>query len=436
MSEAIALQTPLHWSILFSRLVLVWKVTICQSDCIMRMPVSTASMLLALLSVWVTIAQSLHASESRNRRILYNLDGDSCLTLKAGRIGPGPLTTSDLTQLVSELTRPGSQVDTLLVCVNAQVMYYPTRVGTMRGALSSPEERAKWSANERQRFANIDGFFRAGVDPYAVIIGEARRRGVEVLLTFRMNDDHGNDFLRTAFWRDHPEFQLGRGALDFAHAGVRDYVFRLIEEAVQRYDVDGLELDFQRFPTFFKAGRVEDHTAAMNGLVERVRQMLDGEGTRRGRRLVLAARSPSAYGQSRPTYEQAVSATTGCDPAHWARRGWIDFLTVSDWLFTSDTLDIKTWRRRVPGIPIYGAIQPETKPSARGTRCEFCLGAVGYRKAARERWADEAAGIYLFNFFTTREWPEPIEPPFEVLAQIGDVKTLALSEQEDALHKP
>ena len=50
----------------------------------------------------------------------------------------------------------------------------------------------------------------AGIDPYAVLLAEARRRGLEALLTFRVNDAHGNDFLRTAFWREHPEYPPGQ----------------------------------------------------------------------------------------------------------------------------------------------------------------------------------------------------------------------------------
>ncbi|MGE3310968.1 MAG: hypothetical protein AB7O66_13445 [Limisphaerales bacterium] len=360
------------------------------------------------------------ATTPRTRRILYNLDGDSCMTLRAGRTGPGPITAADLTNLVAEITRPGSQLDTVLVCVNAQVMYYPTAVGTLRGTRSTPEERARWSSHERQRFANLDAFFAQGLDPYAVLFAEARRCGLETLLTFRMNDAHGNDFLRTAFWERHPGFRLGKGALDFAHDAVRDHVFELIRETVRRYDVDGLELDFLRFPTFFKAGDPAENKARMNGLVRRVREFLDAESARRGRPLVLGVRAPSDYGRTRPTYAHSVAAPRACDVAEWTRSGWIDFLTVSDWLFNGDTLDLADWRRHVPGIPIYAAIQPETRPSSNPTRCEHCLGADGYRLAARERWADGADGIYLFNFFTAREWPEPAEPPFEVLSEIGE----------------
>jgi len=37
---------------------------------------------------------------------------------------------------------------------------------------------------------------------------------------------------------------------------VRDYTVGLIDEAMRRYDCDGIELDFNRFPTFFKVGSI------------------------------------------------------------------------------------------------------------------------------------------------------------------------------------
>lgn len=363
---------------------------------------------------------------ARARRILYNLDGDSCLTLVAGRKGPGPITTNDLRRIVTELTSPGSQVDTLLVCVNAQVMYYPTRVGTLRGTLSSPEERNRWSPHERQRFETLERFTREGVDPYAVIFDAARRAGLETLLTFRINDAHGNDFLRTAFWRDHPQYRLPGGALDFSHAAVREYVLGLIVEAMSRYDVDGLELDFQRFPNFFPKETTLStaaRTALISQWVGQTHARLQALGRERGRPLVLTARVPSAQNQATPTY--AESLERGCDPAAWARNGWIDFLTVSEWLFAGETLGLEAWRKAVPHVPIYAGIQPELRPSTSEAHAEFHLGSAGYRRLARQRWADGANGIYLFNFFTTREWPEPFEPPFDVLDHLGSPDTLA-----------
>jgi Tol biopolymer transport system component len=245
------------------------------------------------------------------------------------------------------------------------------------------------------------------------MLSEARRRGREGLLSFRINDDHGNDFLRTRFWRDHPECRLGKGALDFGREEVRDHVFRLIEEAVRRYDCDGIELDFNRFPTFFKGGPTNERVTAMSTLVERVRAMLDGVGRGRGRRLVLGVRVPSNYGRTPPT--PSTCRTIGCDPVAWAENGWIDFLTVSEFLFKRGDLPIRSWKDAIRKVPVYGGIGC-TEGSARAPY----LTPEKHVQASRRLIRDGADGIYLFNFFTTREYgSESWEPPLEVLRELG-----------------
>jgi hypothetical protein len=347
------------------------------------------------------------------RRVLYNFDGDSCMSTRAGGQGPVPVNAEHVRQLVKEVAYPGSQVDSILICINAQVMYYPTTVGTMRGALSTEQQRADWPASEKQRFANLKAMFDAGIDPYAIIIEESRRRGIEALLTFRVNDDHGNDFLNTQFRIDHPEWHLSKGALNFDFEPVRDYVYRLIEEAVQRYDSDGIELDFNRFPAFFLKSAPEERIEKMNSLVERVRKLLDSVGRQRGRRLILAVRIPSNFGRTPPTPE--TSRDLGCDTAAWAKNGWIDFVTVSEFLFTRYDLPIRPWKEAIPQVPVYGGIE-----CTEGGNKEQYLTADKYRMAARNLRAGGADGIYLFNFFTTREYgAESWEPPFEVLRDIG-----------------
>lgn len=349
------------------------------------------------------------------RRVLYNFDGDSCTFTRANGKGVVATTVDDIKTLITEVTGEGSRVDTILVCINAQVMYYPTRVGTMRGADSTAEERAKWPASEKQRSANISAFFDAGNDPYAIMLAEAKKKGREALLSFRVNDAHGNDFLRTRYWTDHPECRLPRGALDFGRAEVRDYVFRLVEEAVRRYHCDGIELDFNRFPTLFreKEGTTEERVAKIDGLVERVRAMLDKVGQERGRRLVLAVRIPSNYGRKLPTPE--TCRAIGCDPAAWAKKGWIDFVTVSEFLFTRYNLPIRPWKDLIREVPVYGGIE-----CMEGSRRDQALTAEKYRIEAVRLKKEGADGIYLFNFFTTREHgADSWEPPFEVLKDLG-----------------
>lgn len=355
--------------------------------------------------------------QSRSRRVIYNFDGDSCMSTRAGSKGPVAVTVEDVKRLIEEVAYEGSQVDTVLVCINAQVMYYPTKVGTMRGTLSSPQERAKWPASEEQRFQNMQTFFAAGVDPYAMLLAETRRRGREALLTFRMNDDHGNDFLRTQLLADHPEWRLGaeqyrgKGAMDFGRDEVREYTFRLIEEAVGRYDCDGIELDFNRFPAFFKDGTAGERVAKMNSLVERVRRLLDDVGPQRGRRLVLAVRVPSNYGRTPPTPKTALQ--TGCDVPAWARNGWVDFVTVSEFLHERGDLPIALWKQAIACVPVYGGIECTRGGGQKN------LTADEYRRAAADLFKAGADGVYLFNFFTSREaGANAYEPPFEVLRDL------------------
>ena len=146
----------------------------------------------------------------RTRRVLYNFDGDSCLFTKAGGKGPVPVNVDDVKRLIEEVAYDGSRVDTVLVCVNAQVMYYPTKVGTMRGTLSTPEERRN---GRRRRSSGSEQSARRSSTRASIRTrscwpkrsGAAARR----CSRFRMNDDHGNDFLRTQFLVDHPDWRLG-----------------------------------------------------------------------------------------------------------------------------------------------------------------------------------------------------------------------------------
>ena len=134
----------------------------------------------------------------------------------------------------------------------------------------------------------------------------------------------------------------------------------------------------------------------INGLVERVRKMLDAEGANRGRRLVLAARVLSGL-------QNAAMPVS----IRWlrAKAGWIDFLTIS----------------------IYSGSHPRMsdRGRSRSPACRFT--AVPIRPGPPRVTATlpgrvlqlmEPMAIYLFNFFTPRE--VFVEPPFEVLKDLGD----------------
>lgn len=345
-------------------------------------------------------------AKQRTRRVLYNFDGSGCMYLKAGTQGPAAITVEDLKRAISEITYDGSQVDSVLVCINAQVMYYPTTVGTMIGTPPS--------VSESQLTKNLHSFFATGVDPYAIMLAETKRRGRESLLSFRVNDDHGKPAFTTQFWVDHPDCRLGRRALNFGCAEVRSYSCELVEEAVRRYECDGIELDFNRFPRFFGP---EEGTAAriskMNALVERIHAILETVGGERDRDLILAVRVPSNFGQTPPTPETALEL--GCDVANWVRNGWVDFVTVSEFLLERGDLPLQQWKRAITEVPVYGGIEAVWQGRPKGARS---LTAADYRRQAGGLESVGVEGVYIFNMFTSREKTLPTEPPFDVLGNL------------------
>ena len=89
-------------------------------------------------------------------------------------------------------------------------------------------------------------------------------------------------------------------------------------------------------------------------------------------------------------------------------------------MFQVGDLPVKPWKERISGVPVYTSIE-----CTEGSALEQCLTAEKYARAARHLWDDGADGIYLFNFFTTREWHEQsFEPTFEVLKELGDRQKL------------
>jgi hypothetical protein len=158
-------------------------------------------------------------------------------------------------------------------------------------------------------------------------------------------------------------------------------------------------------------GRDAERVAKMNSLVERIRALLDDVARERGRRLVLSVRVPSNYGATPPTPKTALER--GCDVPGWVKRGWLDFVVVSEYLHERGELPIGLWKEAITTVPVYGGIECSKGPG------QGNLTADEYRQAASALGKAGADGVYLFNFFTSREWgPSAQEPPFEALRDL------------------
>ena len=121
-------------------------------------------------------------------------------------------------------------------------------------------------------------------------------------ISFRINDIHDSfipDEMPT-FKVEHPEWMIGerkygdvtsfKTALNFAVPEVRELKFRVIEELFQKYDFDGLEIDFLRSSPYFPPGTEAENAQLLTDLLQRTRNHLNNRARERGRPVRLAVR--------------------------------------------------------------------------------------------------------------------------------------------------
>jgi len=269
-----------------------------------------------------------------------------------------------------------------------------------------PEEVASY----RRWFNNCLLLQQRGIDYPARAIERCRKRGITAWLNVRMNDGHGlegeynpmvSEFVRNNPALSRVPYQFhGRAdrALDYAHAEVREHYRVLIEELLDRYDMDGLELDFSRFHLYFGIGRELEGAKIMTEWIGGIHKMIEEAGKRRGHSIMLSARVASWPETAR---------NIGTDVMEWVRRGWMDLVTVTSTkvaMTTDFNMPIRLWRDLLDpyDVALAGGIEPAAQScgpmSMVGTppvRLDPAL-ARGNAAAVLNGGAD---AVYLFNFF-------------------------------------
>ena len=155
----------------------------------------------------------------------------------------------------------------------------------------------------RKGVGNMLQVHEEGVDYPARVIQRCRIRGMAPWITLRMNDCHENDIpahpFHGSFWVKNPQLRRQNCSgyfatcLDYARPEVREYYMALILETLERYDIDGLELDFMREPYVFSADKEREGAPILTAWLREVRQKVAEAGTRRGHPVRLGVRVPS-----------------------------------------------------------------------------------------------------------------------------------------------
>lgn len=248
-----------------------------------------------------------------------------------------------------------------------------------------------------------------GGDPLQDAIVYTRQLGKRFIVSIRMNDNHyisnPNFPTHNNFWREHPEYKLGNSEtasvsdssalFNYMIPEVRDFYFHIIEELCTKYDIDGIELDFQRAPKFFTKKDLSEGRLVMTAHVERIREMMDRIGKQRNRKLELGVR-----------VLQTVKANynVGLDILDWDRAGLIDGITVSPYYIHTNDVGIEEFVEKRKRAKVYGELNYINfeKPGLGGHDNENrrFLSIETYRSSILSFLERGADGVSFFNTYT------------------------------------
>jgi len=190
--------------------------------------------------------------------------------------------------------------------------------------------------------ANING-----LEFDRIRINLLRERGISPWVSLRMNDIHdsttaGEEDTTATFKKMH-NYNIGSKSsgnesycLDYNIPAVRTFAYAMVQDNIERYDVDGIELDWMReCYAINDAAYREETRVAINQLMRDIRKLLDYWEVERGHEIKLAVRVPATL---------HVAENSALDAKTWSAEKLVDLVTVTARWSSADTdMPIEEW---------------------------------------------------------------------------------------------
>ena len=397
--------------------------------------------LLALaLTSFVSSETAIHGDDSpearksaanRKRNLIFNNDGDDALHYAKMTDKPNePASKEGLMSI---------RMDHMGDCGLDSVFYCTTQSFDSFTHDSKVTEvfTTKEGAFSGNRTAEL---IKMGADPLAVSIEASRRFNLEAFYTIRVNDIHDNFWYEmiSQWKKDNPHLILGKREdksnfpvtdsrhvwtlADFAKQEVRDRMVTIVEDIPDRFDVDGIDLDFLRHPAFFQETRTKqpatsEHMEMLTDMMAKIRQVVLAASRRKGKPILLSVRVL-------PTLE--LNRYLGFDVERWVKEGYVDFIAVGGG-YDPFTMPVKEIIERGHkwGIPVYvcgsasGLRAPDgVSDSDIGGNSEC------WRAFASNAWHAGADGLMTFNLFPSNPGTDQTNFVRQVWREMSEPKHL------------
>ncbi len=303
------------------------------------------------------------------RRLILDHDGHSTFSTLSADF------RRDIDEVVGDCP---PNVSTYLLCPGAGRYYYPTAVGEV-------DPRCTQLVAEHAR----------GQDPFGYFLGRLRAAKKEVFVTVRMNDVHeptaADEWNLPKVRRAHPDAivdaaAVARGdtdwrnwALDYSRPEVRAFMLAVIRELLERYDFDGIQLDWMRFPRHL-SGTPDEVWAKRHHLTAFVADVRD---LCRAKNRRLWVRVPTSLEGCR---------WLGTDIVDWAQRDLVDAVTLANFLNTDFAMPLAAVRAAMgaKAVPLFAGFDLEHGAQRHSPE--------SLRAAATGLYASGADALNIFNF--------------------------------------
>jgi hypothetical protein len=341
-------------------------------------------------------SNSLAAPAGKKPRIMFYHDGRHPLVY----MYEPPMTKEEYEAPVDEIA--GTPVDALLFEIGSGVMLYDTKVGELWG-----HNVKGWPALVfRRAHQNAKMLIEAGYDPLRVICDRAHLKGILFYPSLIVQTGGGpgpreGNMRRSNFSFDNRHLEIGAGGgvdpkfpgltlFDFKHPAVRQERFKLIEELLTRYPVDGFELQLAH-KYYFRPDEVEAGRKIMTEWIGKIYRTVKASG--KTRELVIRI-------DCRPE----VCESSGLDIREWIRQGIVDVL-VGEPAFrdhVDQTADFRPLVAAAKGSTCrIHAVLNSTVGSDRLLESPIPM----TRAAACNYWTQGVEGLYLAQW--QQNWPYP-----------------------------
>ena len=350
-----------------------------------------------------------HVEFAAKRRLFVNCDTDDffvnhCENCKCKTV-PHAIETTDVACLNTfvDFHVDNTQVTDILFCINGQNANYDINIlgwepiWHFDSNETTPTVTALKAINVRKYLSDNS------INTYQIWIDRARELGAKGWLSVRMNDMHEsnifNSYMHSIFWRNNPAYWREPNgiywddhALNYNVLAVQNHQLALITDILDKYDMDGLELDCMRDPRLFPISMAdEDRRDCLTGFMAEVKALVDAAATARGHAIEIGVRVPTV---------PSTANAKGFDVAEWVNNGYIDVLVLAPSLIADFDIPLDGWNSLLGAdrnhVMIFACAEATVKAYASGTSCGNGKNYIrGYAAANLQRGAD---GIYLFNF--------------------------------------